>query len=212
LWYALHEGGIHATISGVILGLAIPARPQRQSREVLAELAEHVKELDRKPADEELDGAQILSIEEKLEDMQAPLHRFVHLLHPLVAFGIMPLFALANSGVSVREADAATFLSSVALGTAAGLFVGKQVGIFALTLLAVKLGLAPIPGNATRMQLFGVSVVAGIGFTVALFIAALAYADAGELLVQAKIGILLGSFAAGLVGFVILRRARRDGA
>lgn len=204
LWYGLHHGGIHATLAGVVLGLMIPARPQRASREVLRELAGHVSELDRKAPDEELGGAE-LAIEEKLEDLQAPVQRFVHLLHPLVAFLVMPVFALANSGVSIGEAGFSSLGAPVALGAAAGLFVGKQLGIFGLTILAVKLRLAPMPGNASRMQLFGVSVITGIGFTVALFIAALAYHDAAELLDQAKIGILLGSFAAGLVGFVFLR-------
>jgi NhaA family Na+:H+ antiporter len=205
IWSTLHHGGIHATIAGVVLGLMIPARPQRSSREVLHELADHVSGLDQKPPDEELDGAEILAIEEKLEDLQAPLQRFVHLLHPFVAFLIMPIFALANSGVSLRGAGISTLAAPVALGTAVGLFVGKQLGIFGLTMLAVKLRLAPMPGSASRMQLFGVSVIAGIGFTVALFIAALAYHDAGELLDQAKIGILLGSVVAGIVGFALLR-------
>ena len=205
LWYALHHGGIHATISGVVLGLMIPTKPRRASREVLRELACHVSELDRKPPDEDLDGAEILAIEEELEDLQAPVQRFVHLLHPFVAFLIMPVFALANSGVSIRGAGISSLAAPVALGTAAGLFVGKQFGIFGLTVLAVKLGLAPMPGGASRMQLFGVSVIAGIGFTVALFIAGLAFQGTVELLDQAKAGILLGSLAAGLAGYVLLR-------
>lgn len=205
LWYALHHGGIHATIAGVILGLMIPARPQRISRDVLRELAEHVSELDRKPPDEELGGAEILSIEEKLEDLQAPVQRFIHLLHPFVAFLIMPVFALANSGISLSGAGVSSLVAPVALGTAGGLFVGKQVGIFGLTLLAVRLGMAPMPGGASPAKLYGVSVISGIGFTVALFIASLAYPHSPVLLDQAKVGILLGSLAAGVCGFAILR-------
>ena len=208
LWYALHSGGIHATIAGVVLGLMIPVRPPRSSREVLRELAEHVAALDKKPADEDLAGAEILAIEEKLEDLQAPVPRFVHLLHPFVAFFIMPIFALANSGVSLRGAGVSSLVAPIALGTAAGLFVGKQLGIFGLTILAVKLRLAPMPGNASPAKLFGASIVAGVGFTVALFIAGLAFPDAAELLDQAKVGILLGSLAAGLVGLLILRLTR----
>lgn len=205
LWYALHGGGIHATIAGVILGLMIPARPPRPAREVLRELAEHVSDLERRAPDEELEAAEVLSIEEKLEDLQAPVQRFIHLLHPFVAFLIMPIFALANSGVSLGGAGLSSLVAPVALGTAAGLFVGKQVGIFGLTLLAVRLGLAPMPGGASRAKLYGVSVISGIGFTVALFIASLAYANASALLAQAKLGILLGSLAAGVFGFAILR-------
>jgi NhaA family Na+:H+ antiporter len=205
LWYALHHGGIHATIAGVILGLMIPARPLRPSRAVLEELADHVSELNRKPREEDLAGAEILAIEEKLEDLQAPVHRFIHLLHPFVAFLIMPVFALANSGVFLGDAGVATVLAPVALGTAVGLFLGKQLGIFGLTLLAVRLGLAPMPGGASASKLYGVSVIAGIGFTVALFIASLAYPNAPALLDEAKVGILLGSLAAGVCGYVILR-------
>ena len=205
LWYALHHSGIHATIAGVVLGLMIPARPQRSSRDGLRGVANRASELDRKPPDEELGGAEILPVEENLEDLQAPVQRFVYLLHPFVAFLIVPVFALANSGVSVRGAGISMLASPVALGTAVGLFIGKQVGIFALTSLAVRLRLAPMPGNASWAKLFGVSAIAGIGFTVALFIAALAFHDAVELLDQAKMGILIGSIAAGIVGFVVLR-------
>jgi Na+:H+ antiporter, NhaA family len=205
LWYALHAGGIHATIAGVLLGLMIPARPERPSREVLRELAAHVSGLDRKPSDEELEAAEVLAIEEKLEDLQAPVQRFIHLLHPFVAFLIMPVFALANSGVSLGGAGLSSLTAPVALGTAAGLFVGKQLGIFGVTLLAVRLGLAPMPGGASRAKLYGVSVIAGIGFTVALFIASLAYTSDPALLDQAKVGILVGSLAAGICGFAMLR-------
>jgi NhaA family Na+:H+ antiporter len=208
LWYTFHQGGIHATIAGVILGLMVPARPQRASREILRDLAAHVTELDRKAPDEDLDAAEILSIEDELEELQAPVQRFIHSLHPFVAFLIMPVFALANSGVSLANIDASSLLGPVALGTALGLFIGKQLGIFSVTVLAVKLGVAPMPGNASLTKLYGVSVIAGIGFTVALFIASLAYPNNPGLLDQAKIGILLSSLVAGLCGFAILRLTR----
>lgn len=205
LWYTLHEGGVHATIAGVILGLMIPARAQRPSRQVLRELAEHVSALEQTAPDEELDGAEISAIEDRLEDLRAPIHRFVHILHPWVAFLIVPVFALANAGVSLQGVGASVLTAPVALGCALGLLLGKPIGIFGLTMVAVKLGLAPIPGGGTAAQLFGVSVIAGIGFTVALFIASLAYPGAPELLDQAKAGILAGSIGAGVLGFVLLR-------
>jgi NhaA family Na+:H+ antiporter len=205
LWYALHHGGIHATIAGVILGLTIPARSQRPPREVLSNLSEHVSALDRKAPDEELDAAEILSIEERLEDLQAPVQRFIHQFHPFVAFLIMPLFALANSGVSLAGEGLSTLVAPVTLGTAIGLFVGKQVGIFGLTLLAVRLRLAPMPGAASTAKLYGVSVLSGIGFTVALLIASLAYPNDPVLLGEAKVGVLFGSLVAGIAGFAILR-------
>jgi NhaA family Na+:H+ antiporter len=200
LWYLLHHAGIHATIAGVVLGLLIPARARRPSREVLHELATHAAGLHgRKAADEELDAAEILMIQGKLEDLQAPVQRFVHLLHPLVAFGIMPVFALANAGVALSAAGLATLANPVAAGVGLGLLLGKPIGIFGLTVLAVRLGLAPMPGGAGRVKLLGVSVIAGIGFTVALFIASLAYPGAPEMLDEAKMGIL-GRLAGGRSG------------
>ncbi|MGH9318432.1 MAG: Na+/H+ antiporter NhaA [Vicinamibacteria bacterium] len=205
LWFAIHHGGIHPTVAGVVLGLVIPARTRRPSRDVLRELRDHVTHLVSRSADEDLDAAEILMIEEKLEDLEAPLYRFVHLLHPFMAFIIMPAFALANSGVSLERIGFPELAAPVALGAALGLFVGKQVGIFAATMLAVRLGLAPTPGGASAVKLYGASVIAGIGFTVALFIAALAFGSAPELLEQAKLGILAGSLLSGVVGYLVLR-------
>ena len=205
LWFALHGSGIHATIAGVVTGLMVPSRPPRPSREVLHELAVHVEGLDRGAGDEDLGAAEILMIEEKLEDLEAPVQRFIHLLHPYVAYGVMPMFALANSGVSLREAGMASLTTPIGLGTTLGLLVGKQIGIFLPTLAAVRLGFAPMPGDAPRSKLYGVSVVAGIGFTVALFIATLAFRDAPRALAEAKMGILVGSLASGVMGATILR-------
>jgi len=207
LWYAVHRSGIHATIAGVVIGFIIPARPPRPSREVLGELAEHVDRLDRDAGDDEIGGAEILMIEEKLEDLEAPVQRFVHLWHPYVAYLIMPLFALVNSGVSLRGASLSTVATPVALGVALGLLLGKQLGIFASAALTVRLGLAPMPGRAPSSKLYGVSIVAGIGFTVALFIATLAFGDDPLLLAQAKTGILVGSLASGVLGAILLRLA-----
>ena len=208
LWYALHHGGIHATIAGVITGLMIPARPPRPCREVIGELAQHVTRLERDASDDELGAAEILMIEEKLEDLEAPLQRFIHLLHPYVAFVIMPIFALANSGVSLRGAGIAILATPVALGVAIGLFFGKQIGIFAPTALTARLGFAPMPGGASLFKLYGASTVAGIGFTVALFIATLAFRGDPLLLAEAKAGILTGSLAAGAFGAALLRLGR----
>jgi Na+:H+ antiporter, NhaA family len=205
LWVCLHHGGIHATIAGVVLGMMVPARPRRASREIMRELAAHAARLDATPPDAELDAAQLHMIEEEIEDLEPPVNRFIHTLHPFVAFGVMPAFALANTGVNLRGFSLADLTAPVALGTAAGLVVGKTIGIFGLSWVAVRFGLAPMPGGARSSQLLGVSVVAGIGFTVALFIATLAYAGAPDLLAPAKLGIVIGSLTAGLLGFVLLR-------
>jgi Na+:H+ antiporter, NhaA family len=208
LWYALHHAGIHATISGVILGMMVPARARRPSREVLVDLHEYTTEVLAMPGSENLDNQQLLAIEERIEDLEPPLNRFVHMLHPYVAFVIIPVFALVNSGVAVAHLSAADVLSAVPLAVALGLFFGKQLGIFAFTWAAVRLGVAPMPGKARLSQLYGVAIVGGIGFTVALFIASLAFPDSAETLDRAKLGILIGSLASGLVGYAVLRLSR----
>jgi Na+:H+ antiporter, NhaA family len=205
LWFTLHHSGIHATIAGVVLGLAIPASARRRPREVIRELSTHAAALVRAAEDDERDEAAIQAIDARLEDLEAPLTRFVHALHPWIAFGVMPLFALANSGVNVSGLDASQVTGAVALGTTAALFVGKQVGIFTFTAAAVRTGLATVPGGASHVKLLGVSVVAGIGFTVALFIAALAFPGTPGLLDEAKLGIVVGSLLSGVVGAAILR-------
>jgi len=205
LWWTLHHAGIHATLAGVALGLAIPARPRAAPRDVLHALDAHVRSVVSRAADEEPGPEEILAIEERLEGLEAPLGRFVHLLHPWVAFGVMPLFALANAGVDVSGASPADLLGPVALGAGLGLLLGKPVGIFLFSAVAVRSGLAPMPGGASWTKLLGVSTVAGIGFTVALFIATLAFQEERALLDQAKIGVLAGSLLAGVAGAALLR-------
>ncbi len=209
LWFAFHEGGVHATIAGVVLGLAVPARARNRPGDVLAALGAHLAQLDRarESRDEGLATDELLYLDERISELQAPLDRFVDRLHPWVAFGVMPIFALANAGVTLGG-GAAAWAGPVAVGTALGLLVGKAVGIFGFTLVAVRFGLARIPGDAGRAKLFGVATVGGIGFTVALFIASLAFPDAPALLDQAKIGVLAGSLAAGVAGALLLLRTR----
>ncbi len=209
LWVTLHHSGIHATISGVILGLAIPARARRPPHEVLVDLSACADHFARTPGDEERDSAAIEGIEERLEELGAPLARFVDRLHPWVAFGIMPLFALGNSGVYLGGLEPSRMVGPVALGTALALFLGKQAGIFVFTVAGVRLGRAHLPGGASLRKVHGASIVAGIGFTVALFIAALAFPETPALLEEAKLGILVGSLASGLVGVLVLRSTRR---
>ena len=205
LWYALHRGGIHATISGVVLGLMIPTRSRHPARQVLRDLESHANQLLAAPSDDQVDAACIRNIEETLEKLEAPLQRFIHTLHPWVAFAVMQLFALANSGVYLHGMTRADLGASVTLGTVVGLALGKPVGIVAATAVAVKLGLCDRPGGAGWLALLGVGVLAGIGFTVAIFIAALAFPATPGLLAQAKVGIMFGSLIAGLVGTALLR-------
>lgn len=168
LWLAFHAGGVHPTLAGV--GLAVALAPRRG-------------------------------------DHSVGLARLEVALHPAVAYGIVPIFALANAGVTFGRFGAGVWSEPVTLGCALGLFLGKQVGIFGATWLAAKSGLASMPGGATAAQVYGVSAVGGIGFTVALFIATLAFAGDPLRLEEARLGILAGSAAAGLWGWSVLRWA-----
>jgi NhaA family Na+:H+ antiporter len=143
------------------------------------------------------------------DDAHSPLERLEHALHPWVAFAIVPLFGFANAGVSLGGIGLAEILSPLPLGIAAGLFAGKQIGIFASVRIAVALRIADRPAGASWIQVYGVALLCGIGFTMSLFIGGLAYTD--PLLVdEVKIGVLGGSILSALTGFALLRFARSD--
>jgi NhaA family Na+:H+ antiporter len=136
----------------------------------------------------------------------SPLHRLEHALNVPVTFLIVPLFGFANAGVDLRGLTADVIFAPMPLGVAAGLFIGKQVGIFSAVWLAVKSGFAAMPRGATWLQVYGVATICGIGFTMSLFIGGLAFSDP-TLVEEAKLGTLGGSLLAALVGFLILRFA-----
>jgi NhaA family Na+:H+ antiporter len=138
----------------------------------------------------------------------SPLHRLEHGIAPWVAFLIVPLFGFANAGVPLQDLGLEHVLAPLPLGIAAGLFFGKQIGIFGSVWLAVKFGLASKLRGATWVQIYGVATLCGIGFTMSLFIGALAFPGSPLLVEEAKIGVLLGSLASAIVGFVILRFAK----
>jgi Na+:H+ antiporter, NhaA family len=138
----------------------------------------------------------------------SPLHRLEHGLNPWVAFLIVPLFGFANAGVELKGLGLAQLLAPLPLGVAAGLFFGKQIGIFASVWLTVRLGFAARLKGATWLQIYGVSMLCGIGFTMSLFIGALAFPGDAERVEEAKIGILMGSFLSAIAGFAVLRLAR----
>ncbi len=137
---------------------------------------------------------------------QSPLHRIEHGLHPWVAFGILPLFAFANAGVSLTGVSFTDLLAPLPLGIAAGLVLGKQLGVFGATFLAVKAGLANRPTGASWAHIYGVACLTGIGFTMSLFIGTLAFGDAA-LLDQVRLGVLSGSLVSALLGVAILMAA-----
>jgi NhaA family Na+:H+ antiporter len=141
------------------------------------------------------------------EGGRSPLHRLEHALHKPVAFGITPLFGFANAGLSFAGVGLASLLAPVPLGVALGLFLGKPAGVFGVAFGLIKLGLAQPPRGASPVQLFGVAVLCGVGFTMSLFIGGLAFANPA-LIDATKIGVLAGSLASALLGLVILRLAR----
>ncbi|MGH6652490.1 MAG: Na+/H+ antiporter NhaA [Sphingopyxis sp.] len=141
------------------------------------------------------------------DSQTSPLHRLEHALHPWVAFAIVPLFGFANAGVDISGLTAEQIFAPLPLGIAAGLFLGKQIGIFGSVWLSVKWGIAGKLRGATWLQIYGVSLLCGIGFTMSLFIGGLAFPGDPLLIEEAKIGILMGSLVAALAGYAVLRFA-----
>ena len=211
LWYVLHHSGIHATLAGVLVALMVPVHTRINAAEFSADMRGLLDEFDKAETGDLLvltsKGQQeaIHAMEHESEGVQAPLLRLEHTLHPLVASGIMPLFALANAGVPLSGQDLGAGIG-VAAGVAAGLVVGKPLGIFGASWLAVRLGWATLPTNVSWAMLHGAAWLGGIGFTMALFISGLAFAGSA-LQDAAKLGILGASVLTGIVGWVLLRRA-----
>lgn len=201
VWLGFHESGVHATIAGVLLGLATPAHSWI-GEGTLAELSEKTFAVLR---GEGLEGGArhhaLRQVETAARETISPLERLEAALHPWVAFLIMPLFAFANAGVVLDLADLA---DPVAVAVAAGLVVGKPLGIVGFSALAVALGIARLPEGVGWGALTGGAFLAGIGFTMALFIADLAlYADDLD---AAKVGILGASLVCGVLGTFVLSR------
>ncbi|QZO02361.1 Na+/H+ antiporter NhaA [Chenggangzhangella methanolivorans] len=138
------------------------------------------------------------------------LHRLEHALHGFVPFVVIPIFGFANAGVSFAGMTADALTDRLTLGVALGLLLGKLVGVFGSAALVIRLGFADLPTRASWPQLLGVSMLCGIGFTMSLFIGLLAFADNVELQNEVKVGILLGSLTAGLIGWLILRFAQPE--
>jgi len=142
------------------------------------------------------------------EDEPCPLREMEHSLHPWIAFGIMPIFAFANAGVSLEGMSLGKLLEPIPIGIALGLILGKQIGVFGFSFAAVKLGLAKLPEDLNWRLLYGTSILCGIGFTMSLFISTLAFdTSMGDNTVSARIGILTGSFIAAISGYLVLKKA-----
>jgi Na+:H+ antiporter, NhaA family len=200
IWYGFHESGVHATIAGVILGLLTRVRPwvsHRLLTQFVHQLGGFLQGEGWHDAHER--QAVLRSVERAARETISPLERLEAALHPWVSFVIMPLFALANAGVPI---DAGAFKESVTMAVVVGLCVGKPVGIVLFSWLAVCTGLAKLPEGISWGILTAGGVLAGIGFTMSLFIAGLALNE--QLLVAAKVGILTGSVLCATLGAVLL--------
>jgi len=211
VWLAVLQSGIHATIAGVLVALTVPARSRidpehflARARRLLEEFAQGRPDGTPMLTDEHQQSA-VLALEDACEEVQAPLQKLEHQLHPWVAFGIVPLFALANAGVALSPGSLRGAGGLVTLGVVLGLVVGKPLGLLATTWLLVRLGAAPLPTGVSWRQLGGAGCLAGLGFTMSLFIGTLGLPDPA-MLEAAKLGILGASLLAGALGFTLLYR------
>jgi NhaA family Na+:H+ antiporter len=198
LWFAVYESGVHPTLAGVLVGLLISARPSRSDQ--IQRLRVYGRALIEVPTAQR---ARLASLAASAS--VSPAERMERMLHPWSAYLVVPIFGLANAGVHLdAEAVRAAATSPITIGTAVALVVGNAVGITAASGIALRLGLGVLPGRVRYSHLVGGAILAGIGFTISLFIAELAFDDP-LLHEQAKIGILLGSVVAAVLGAWVLR-------
>lgn len=211
VWYFTLESGLHATLAGVALGFLTPARPMYKPAEFDARARSILDQYPIEPDEiEEQEHAnhEALLLSTVAAESVSPLSRLEDRLVAWSSFLIVPLFALANAGVDFRGTSIGdALISPVGLGVALGLVLGKIAGISFFTLVTVRLGLGSLPEGTGWLHLVGLAAVAGIGFTVSLFIAELAFNDR-MLIDTAKVGIFAGSLAAGMIGTVLLIRAK----
>lgn len=211
VWFAFLLSGIHATIAGVLAAMTIPAGTRMNCSTFVEELrgAAEVFELAITPGKTVLTNKEqqmaLHSLEHAYEAATTPLQNIEHALHPWVSFCIMPIFALANAGVALEGDVFQELLTPVSLGIFVGLVLGKQVGVTGACWVIKKLGLAEFPDRTTLIHLWGAACLAGVGFTMSIFIGNLAFPDAARLVELSKIAILFASLVSGICGYVILK-------
>ena len=212
VWLAFLMSGVHATIAAVLAAFTIPASVKIDKNLYLNRIQEFSKRLERAECSDhdcivsKHEEMYLNQINRATEEVISPLQRLEHKMHPLVAFVVMPIFALANAGVRIEENFLEMITGTVALGVGFGLLIGKVVGIVGMVYLCKALGLFKIPKSLNFKMILGVSFLAAIGFTMSLFITSLAFEDP-EYATQAKLGVLTASFIAGTIGYFILHSA-----
>jgi NhaA family Na+:H+ antiporter len=213
-WLCFLESGVHATIAAILMAFTIPARTAIDGDDFMARMRILVDKLEEhgRPRDRSMNDNRQQSLFEKMNETidhaSAPLQRIEHALAGPSTFFVLPLFALANAGVTLHGDLGEALLGPIPVGIIVGLFLGKTVGITLSSWLAVKLGVADLPKHVTWPQVVGVAMLGGIGFTMALFVAALAFRDPSQI-EAAKVGILVGSITSGLIGFLVVRATCR---
>lgn len=214
LWVGFLKSGVHATVAGVLAALTIPARARIDADKFVGRTQRIIDEFCRAKNEGEIiltsetQQSAVSALEETCEKVQTPMQRLEHGLLPWVNYFILPLFAFANAGVALGGNVGRDLVTPVALGVIAGLVLGKTVGIWVFARLAVWIGLAELPEHVNWRHISGVAMLGGVGFTMALFIAALAFGD-DPLHDVAKIGIIVASLISGAAGYFILRSTPR---
>jgi Na+:H+ antiporter, NhaA family len=211
LWIAFLMSGVHATIAGVLAALTIPANVKVQDKYFLQKMKALTDKFEQlKPNKVSLVTHDQLHVLEKIryysKEALTPLQRLEHSMHPLVAFVVMPIFALANAGITFSGNFLENMFSNISLGVILGLIAGKFIGIVLISKLLVRFKIASLPNGMNWKHIYGASFLAGVGFTMSLFISDLAYTDA-EYLIQAKIGIFIASIIGGIAGYFVLRKS-----
>lgn len=215
VWYLVLQSGIHPTVAGITVALLIPTNNRIRMRTFALETQTSVIDFMQAKANASkqfLAKAQLQAIGEikdYVDDVQPPLQKLEHRLHPYVTFFIMPVFAFANAGVVFNTAEG-PLMQPLSWSIVGGLLIGKVTGIVLFSWIGVRLGWAILPQRTSWLQMVGLGFLGGIGFTMALFIANLAFTDSPELLTGAKTGILFGSLLAAVLGFTILWWTLRD--
>lgn len=210
MWFFMLESGVHATIAGVIAAMAIPSKPKYAPIDFTSHTKNLLDEYDNYPVTtdhmlHEEQKALLQNIKDRIDSVASPAAKLEHELHLPVSLVVIPLFALANAGISIDFSSInETIIQPISLGIIAGLILGKVIGIAGVAFIAIKLGIAKLPENSTMNQIFGVAFLGGIGFTMSIFVSDLAFFGNEPYIFQAKVGILTASLLSGFIGYIWL--------